>query len=173
MTRSQTSGAIDDFRSPGWRRLALVGLVLPLAAATVLVWATTGRPQNLDRIPVAIVNNDQIIQQPQPMAAGRALAAALTEPSSDQTNLDWTLANPDDAATGLEDGDYYAVLTIPKDFSKSDPLHRHRQPHAGKAQARQQRRLQRHGAVHQPSDRCAGRHLAGPAEHPGVPGPGV
>ncbi len=119
MTRSQIFGAIDDFRSPSWRRLALVGLVLPLVAATVLVWATTGRPQNLDRVPVAVVNNDQIIQKPQPMAAGRALAAALTEPSSDQTNLDWTLANPNDAATGLKDGDYYAVLTIPQDFSKA------------------------------------------------------
>ncbi len=119
MTGSRTPGTMLDFRSPAWRRLALVGLVLPLAAATVLVWATTDRPQNLDRIPVAIVNNDQIIQQPQPMAAGRALAAGLTEPSSDQTNLDWTLANPGDAAKGLADGGYYAVLTIPKDFSKS------------------------------------------------------
>ena len=65
------------------------------------------------------MNNDQIIQQPQPMAAGRALAASLTEPSSGQTDLGWTLANPDDAAAGLQNGSYYAVLTIPKDFSKA------------------------------------------------------
>ncbi len=101
------------------RRLMLVGLLLPLVAATVLVWSTTGREQNLDKVPVAVVNNDQIITSPQPMAAGRALAGALTQPSSDQTNLDWTLADSKDAKAGLDDGDYYAVLTIPQDFSKA------------------------------------------------------
>ncbi|TIC88267.1 DUF3533 domain-containing protein [Nocardioides sp. GY 10113] len=110
--------------SPGGRRVArrrivLVGLVLPLLAATVLVWATSNRPEHLDRVPVAVVNNDQIITKPQPMAAGRALAAALTQPGPGQSNLDWTLADTADAANGLASGDYYAVLTIPKDFSKA------------------------------------------------------
>ncbi|WP_167880281.1 YhgE/Pip family protein [Nocardioides guangzhouensis] len=118
-----SSSLTPEFGEPGeavpWRSLALVGLVLPLVAAAVLVWATTGRQDNLDRIPVAVVNNDQIIQQPQPMAAGRALAASLTEPGSGQSNLDWTLADTDDAAAGLKNGQYYAVLTIPEDFSKS------------------------------------------------------
>ncbi len=118
-----SSSLTPEFGEPGhgvpWRGLALVGLVLPLVAAAVLVWATTGRQDNLDRIPVAVVNNDKIIQQPQPMAAGRALAASLTEPSSGQSNLDWTLADTDDAAAGLKNGKYYAVLTIPEDFSKS------------------------------------------------------
>ena len=75
-----SSSLTPEFGEPGhdvpWRSLALVGLVLPLVAAAVLVWATTGRQDNLDRIPVAVVNNDKIIQQPQPMAAGRALAAS-------------------------------------------------------------------------------------------------
>ena len=118
-----SSNLTPEFGEPGqavpWRSLALVGLVLPLVAAAVLVWATTGRQDNLDRIPVAVVNNDKIIQQPQPMAAGRALAASLTEPSSGQDNLDWTLADTDDASAGLKSGKYYAVLTIPEDFSKS------------------------------------------------------
>jgi putative membrane protein len=97
-----------------------VAVVIPLVAATVLVWATTGRPQNLDLVQVAVVNEDAIIQKPQPMAAGRALAAALTQPGQGQdTYLDWTLADADDAAQGLRDGDYYAVLTIPQDFSKA------------------------------------------------------
>jgi len=102
-----------------WVRLVMVGIVLPLLAASVLVWSTTDREQNLDRVPVAVVNNDTIIQKPQPMAAGRALAAALTQPSSDQTNLDWTLADTKDAKQGLRSGAYYAVLTIPPDFSKA------------------------------------------------------
>jgi putative membrane protein len=117
-TDSQVQGGTGRPGFP-WRRWVLVGLLLPLVAAVVLVWSTTGREQNLDKVPVAIVNNDQIIQSPQPMAAGRALAGALTEPSSDQTNLDWTLADTKDAQAGLENGDYYAVLTIPQDFSKA------------------------------------------------------
>ena len=119
MTSSRTPQAPDGWRGLPWRRLALIGIVLPLVAAAVLVWATTDRPQNLDRVPVAVVNNDKIIQKPQPMAAGRSLAASLTQPSSDQTNLDWTLADTADAAAGLANGGYYAVLTIPPDFSKS------------------------------------------------------
>lgn len=102
-----------------WARLGTVGLVLPLLAATVLVWSTTGREARLDKIPVAVVNNDVIIQKPQPMAAGRALASALTEPTSSDPNLDWTLSDTSDAEAGLRDGDYYAVLTIPPDFSRS------------------------------------------------------
>ena len=119
MSGSLIPGSDGSGRTMSWRTIALIGIVLPLVAATVLVWATTGRQDNLDRIPVAVVNNDQIIQDPQPMAAGRALAASLTEPSSDQTNLDWTLADTDDAAAGLTSGRYYAVLTIPPDFSQA------------------------------------------------------
>ncbi len=119
MTSSPTPESPDGWRRLPWRRLALIGIILPLVATAVLVWATTDRPQHLDRVPVAVVNNDTIIQKPQPMAAGRALAAALTEPSDGDTNLDWTLADSADAAAGLARGDYYAVLTIPSDFSQS------------------------------------------------------
>jgi putative membrane protein len=106
-------------RRQRWARVTVIALVVPLLAATVLVWSTTGRDTNLDRIPVAVVNGDTIIQKPQPMAAGRSLTAALTEPDTSSPNLDWKLTDRNDANTGLRDGDYYAVLTIPSDFSKS------------------------------------------------------
>jgi putative membrane protein len=98
-------------------RVLLVGVVLPLLAAGVLVWSTDGREAELDRVPVAVVNDDTIITGPQPMAAGRALTAALTEPGGSGTDLDWTLTDTHDATAGLRNGDYYAVLTIPSDFS--------------------------------------------------------
>ena len=60
----------------------MVGVLVPLLAAVVLVWSTTGREQNLDRVSVAVVNEDTVITGPQPMAAGRALAAALTQPTT-------------------------------------------------------------------------------------------
>jgi putative membrane protein len=99
-------------------RILAVCLV-PLVAAGVLVWSTANRQQRIDKIPVAVVNNDKIITGSQPMAAGRALTSALTEPGKPDKNLHWTVTDSDDAKSGLANGDFYAVLTIPQDFSKS------------------------------------------------------
>src|SRR3954447_4444118 len=99
-------------------RILAVCLV-PLVAAGVLVWSTADRQDQIDKIPVAVVNNDKIITGSQPMAAGRALTSALNEPSKPDKNLHWTVTDKDDAESGLADGDFYAVLTIPQDFSKS------------------------------------------------------
>lgn len=102
-----------------WVRLTVVGLMLPLVAVLVLVWSALGRQDQIDKIPVAIVNNDTILTDPQPMAAGRALAGSLTNPPGSDELLDWTLTSAEDAKAGLDNGDYYAVLTIPSDFSKA------------------------------------------------------
>src|SRR4051794_24620423 len=106
-------------RRPRWRRTAVVGVLLPLAAASVLVWSASGRQAHVDKIPVAIVNNDKILTEPQPMAAGRSLTAALTHPKSPKNNLKWTLTDSKDATSGLRDGTFYAVLTIPENFSSA------------------------------------------------------
>ena len=100
-----------------WPTALTVTVLLPLLAAWVLVWSTTDRQETLDQVPVAIVNSDTILTGSQPMAAGRALSASLTNPSSGSEQLDWTLTDADDASSGLKDGTYYAVLTIPSDFS--------------------------------------------------------
>ncbi|WP_432477078.1 YhgE/Pip family protein [Nocardioides sp. GXQ0305] len=104
-------------RGRHWPTTLTVTVLLPLLAAWVLVWSTAGRQEALDRVPVAIVNDDTILTDPQPMAAGRALSASLTSPSSGSEQLAWTLTDADDASAGLRDGTYYAVLTIPSDFS--------------------------------------------------------
>lgn len=106
-------------RTRRWLAVGTVAVVLPLLAALVLVWTTSDRRDRIDLIPVAIVNNDTIITEPQPMAAGRALSASLTDPTHGDEKLDWTLTDSDDAKEGLRDGTYYAVLTIPSDFSKA------------------------------------------------------
>ena len=103
-----------------WVRVAAVGVLLPLVALSMLLWSVQGRGNRLDKVPVAIVNNDKIITSPQKMAAGRALTAALTEPSKPgEGQLDWTLTDKSHAQRGLRRGDYYAVLTIPSDFSSA------------------------------------------------------
>ena len=75
-------------------------MLLPLLAAAVLVWSASDRQEKLDQIPVAVVNNDKILTDPQPMAAGRALTASLTDPKPGTTKLDWTLTDTEDATTG-------------------------------------------------------------------------
>ncbi len=102
-----------------WSRVVGVGLLLPLLAAMVLLWSTSDRQQHLDKVPVAIVNNDKLVSQPSTVAAGRALTASLTDPKSSDPTLDWKLTDTDDAKQGLKSGEYYAVLTIPSDFSSA------------------------------------------------------
>ncbi len=49
------------------------------------------------------------------MLAGRLLVTQLT--SDDNQAFDWTITNADEAQRMLDDGEVYAVLTVPKDFS--------------------------------------------------------
>ncbi len=117
--RSDQESPEVPVRRRRWRRTVALGVLLPLVAASVLIWSATGREDKLDKVPVAIVNNDTIITGSQPMAAGRSLSAALTHPKSPKNNLKWTLSDKSDADAGLKDGTYYAVLTIPSNFSSS------------------------------------------------------
>lgn len=104
------------------RTIALVSAVaiaLPLLGAAVASASLADRMNRSDEIPIAIVNNDQIVTGDRPMAAGRALTDALVHPDDDGVMLGWVVTDEADAAEGLEHGDYYAVLTIPEEFSAS------------------------------------------------------
>lgn len=102
------------------RYMVAAGVLLPLVAAALLVWGLGNRTGSTDNVPVAVVNNDKPITGKNPTAAGRALTAELTNPSSKPAvSLAWTLTDTDDATAGLRNGTYYSVLTIPKNFSQS------------------------------------------------------
>ena len=101
----------------------VVAILLPALCGVVALASLSGRTDNLDRIPAAVVNLDQIVtsgtgDDAQTIAAGRLLAGALTSPEDpEEESLDWELTDADDAEAGLVDGTYQAVLTIPEDFS--------------------------------------------------------
>ncbi|WP_203137425.1 YhgE/Pip family protein [Microbacterium sp. JZ31] len=100
--------------------LTIVGvLLLPALVGGVLFAALYDPTERLDNMTAAIVNNDEPVTiQDQPTPLGRQLAAGLVEGSDDAaSNLTWVLSNDDDAAEGLEDGTYQAVITIPENFS--------------------------------------------------------
>jgi len=117
--RPATSGP----RRHGIRALAVIAAaVVPLALAG-LTMAALSDGDGIDRIPAAIVNADEMVEQTAadgsttPVLAGRLLVTQLT--GSDAPGMDWRLSNAEQAADMLASGEVYAVLTIPADFSAS------------------------------------------------------
>ncbi|RLP74542.1 YhgE/Pip domain-containing protein [Mycetocola tolaasinivorans] len=107
-------------RTPRRRVLSIIGLVLvPFVIAGILVWALWDPASRLHTVRAAIVNNDQpVTVGEQLVPLGRQLTAGLVSaPGKTETNYDWIITDSDDAASGLANGDYVAVVTIPKDFS--------------------------------------------------------
>src|SRR5690606_16233359 len=101
------------------RRAALAAVVLvPLAFAGLFVGALGQSDTAIDRIPAAIVNEDELITMTNadgsesPVFAGRQLVTELT--ASD--GFDWVITNADAADAALRAGEVYAVLTIPQNF---------------------------------------------------------
>src|SRR5690606_6328280 len=103
------------------RVLALIAAaVVPLAFAGLTMAALSDTEKGLDRIPAAIVNQDEMVTQTGDdgtetmVLAGRLLVTELT--GADSPGMDWRLSNAEEAATQLAAGEVYAVLTIPSDF---------------------------------------------------------
>ncbi|GAA4342571.1 YhgE/Pip domain-containing protein [Microbacterium rhizosphaerae] len=100
--------------------LTIVGaILLPVVVGGILVVALYNPTSRLDSMHAAIVNNDQPVTiNGQMVPLGRQLTAGLVKGSPTlDSNLDWTISNTSDAAKGLKDGTYQAVITIPKGFS--------------------------------------------------------
>ncbi|MFJ2770182.1 YhgE/Pip family protein [Streptomyces sp. NPDC087300] len=97
-------------------RAALVALLLlPLLYGALYLWSFWDPYGNLDRIPVALVNEDKGAT-----ASGKKLAAGdnIVEKLHDSKTFDWHEVSDDEARKGVEDGTYYLSLTMPSDFSK-------------------------------------------------------
>ena len=129
--------------------MPVVAVLLAALAGGVLLWTIKGHQTSPSAIPVAIVNNDQPVttgsgSDQKTVAAGRLLAANLSEPTPQNTTpLSWQLLDAEDAADGLQDGSYYGVLTIPQGFSAAITSTSGTNPRAGQAPARDQRLGQR------------------------------
>jgi putative membrane protein len=100
--------------------LTILGvLLLPAAVGGILVAALQNPTERLDSMTAAIVNlDDPVTIDGQITPLGRQLASGLVEGSDDlDSNLTWVISNEEDAADGLADGSYQAVITIPEEFS--------------------------------------------------------
>ncbi|MFI5802826.1 YhgE/Pip family protein [Streptomyces sp. NPDC051561] len=97
-------------------RAALVALLLlPLLYGALYLWSFWDPYGRLDKIPVALVNEDQGAN-----AAGKKITAGdeITRKLTDSKVFDWQEVSAKDAKDGVESGAYYLSLTMPSDFSR-------------------------------------------------------
>ncbi|MFF7275971.1 YhgE/Pip domain-containing protein [Streptomyces griseorubiginosus] len=97
-------------------RAALVALlVLPLLYGALYLWSFWDPYGRLDRIPVALVNDDKGAT-----ADGHRLKAGedITKGLRESDTFDWHEVSAAEARKGVEDGTYYLSLTMPGDFSR-------------------------------------------------------
>lgn len=99
------------------RWYTLLGVVLiPILILLTFVGATWGSQDRWHRVEAAVVNNDEMVTvNGQAVPLGRQLAAELSKRSD--SNLNWVLADEENAASGMESGRFVAVVRIPKEFS--------------------------------------------------------
>ncbi|MEV6306003.1 YhgE/Pip family protein [Actinoplanes sp. NPDC051861] len=91
-------------------------LLVPVLIATVLLAAADSPARQLHTVTAAVVNNDEPVQRDgKTVPLGRELAARLVDHSGD--NYTWVLTDAEDAAAGLDTGEYAVAVTIPANFS--------------------------------------------------------
>ncbi len=89
-------------------------LIVPLLYAAIYLSANWDPYGKLSHLPVAVVNLDvPVTADGRPLAAGRDLVTNLHTANAFQ----WHDEDAETARRGLEQGDYYLMLTIPADFS--------------------------------------------------------
>ncbi|MER7987343.1 YhgE/Pip domain-containing protein [Streptomyces noursei] len=115
-------------------RLGLVALMLiPLLYGALYLCSFWDPYSRLDKIPVALVNEDQgATSDGKKLTAGADLAKNV----KDSKTFDWKEVSASDAAKGLEKGDYYLSLTVPKDFSEKIASSGGNDPQTGALQVR-------------------------------------
>ncbi|MGW3357878.1 YhgE/Pip family protein [Streptomyces bungoensis] len=97
-------------------RAALVALlVLPLLYGALYLWSFWDPYGRLDRIPVALVNDDRGAT-----AGGKKITAGddIVDGLRDSRTFEWHEVSDAEARRGVEDGTYYLSLTLPSDFSR-------------------------------------------------------
>lgn len=95
----------------------LVLLLVPALVAGGVLFGTWHSDDRLRTVQAAVVNEDAMVEiNGQMMPLGRQLAAEIVDSERVQ-NVTWVLADTEHAASGLKNGTYAAVVTIPENFS--------------------------------------------------------
>ncbi len=98
-------------------------LIAPLVIVGALLGTGSAGDQALERIPVALVNNDELLTEVDEdgeetfFLASKPLVTELV--TNDDLDFDWVITSSELAQEMLARGDVYAVVEIPADFSKT------------------------------------------------------
>ena len=89
-------------------------IVIPVIYAGLFLKSMWDPYGNLDKLPVAVVNNDKSVEY-----NGKTLSVGsdMVDELKDNDSLDFHFVDSDEAQQGLKNGTYYMVITIPEDFS--------------------------------------------------------
>ncbi|WP_410981628.1 YhgE/Pip family protein [Bacillus cereus] len=91
-------------------------LFVPLLYAGMFLWAFWDPYDQLDDLPVAIVNLDEsVVYNGKPIEAGKKLVDNLKE----KEGFKWEFVSEKTAEKGMDDRKYYMTIRIPNDFSKN------------------------------------------------------
>lgn len=109
---------LKRFRHGTLPKLAIaVLLFIPLIYGALYLWAFWAPTDNLNKLPVAIVNLDEPAQRDD----GTTLSAGadIVDEVVASADLAWNEMGAAEAATSVADGDVYFSVTIPADFSRT------------------------------------------------------
>ncbi|MHA6802083.1 YhgE/Pip family protein [Salinifilum ghardaiensis] len=102
------------FRGPLRRLVPVVLVLVPLLYGALYLWSNWDPYGRLDRIPVAVVNDDRPVEyRGQVIDAGNQFVEQLKISDT----FDWHFVDGDRAQRGLRDGTYYFTISVPRDFS--------------------------------------------------------
>ena len=98
-------------------------VIVPLVLIGALLGVVTSADTALERIPVALVNNDELIEEvndegeEEIILASRPLVTELV--SNEDFGVNWVITGTEQANALLAAGDVYAIIEIPSDFSEA------------------------------------------------------
>lgn len=98
-------------------------VIVPVVLIGALLGVVTSADTALERIPVALVNNDELIEEvndegeEEIILASRPLVTELV--SNEDFGVEWVITGTEQADALLASGDVYAVIEIPEDFSQA------------------------------------------------------
>lgn len=118
------------FRRSKLGKAALVAICLmPLLYSTLYLWSFWDPFGRVDRMPVALVNEDVGTRvEGKELNAGTQVADGLLEDKS----LDWHAVTEQEALDGVRTGEYYFAVTLPEDFSAAVGSPTSEDPHKAK-----------------------------------------
>lgn len=111
---SQARFELRRFRGPLPKIALIFVLLVPLLYGAIYLTANWDPYGRLDRLPVAVVNEDQPVE-----FDGDTIAAGddFTENLVSGESFDWREVDSAEAERGLQEGDYYLTVHVPSDFS--------------------------------------------------------